>query len=830
VTISALRKGVSRPLFAVLMATSVLTASTIAVPAAAQETKAYDIAAGPLADVLNRFARQAGVELAYPAGLTADLSSSGLHGSFGNAEALSRILAGSGLTFRQTGPRGFTIEPAPQAAGDTVRLGPVRVAGDADRPAIGMEPDATSPVGHFVAARTVTATKTDTPLVEVPQSISVVTREQIVAQGAQTVQEGLRYTPGVTADQQGADTRRDYVMIRGFMAPFLLDGIRGPYEGNLTNGRAESYGLERIEVLRGPSSVLYGQNVPGGLINLVSKRPTADPLREVQLQFGSYKRLQGAFDLSGPLNGEGTFLYRLTGLARDADTQVDHVNNDRLFIAPAFTWKPNDATMLTLLTQYTRDRSATGLGYLPAVGTLYDNPNGRIPTSRFVGEPGFDHYNRDSWSIGYAFEQKLGDHITFRQNLKYTDVDFEYGYLFALGLQPDLRTVNRFGGAGYRDTTLFGVDNHLQADFSTGAVEHVLLAGLDYSRRTLNTALSSVSQPPLDIFQPSYGASVNTPPTTYSQGQREYRTGLYIQDQMKAGQFVLTLGGRQDWSISKTRNRLSLASTRQEDEAFTWRAGITYLAGGGLAPYLSYSESFDPISGADWDGQPFKPTEGRQFEAGIKYQPEGSRSLVTVSVFDLRQRNVTTADLAHQCGTFDDPRCGDFETQTGEVRIRGAELEAKASLGDNFDLTGSATYLATKVVKDNDPELLGKRLTDTPRFQASLWADYRLVNGPLSGITLGGGIRYVGARYGTSSNTLDLPIYGIVPSRVPDVTLFDAVLKYDLAFLTPAMDGVSLTVNASNLFDKTYVAGCQSERTCFYGPRRTVFATINYRF
>lgn len=794
-----------------------------------QAQVAFSIPPGALNQALSAFGRQAGLQVTYLTSIASGKRSPGVSGAATREQALASILQGSGLVYSFPNSTTVAISQPDASAGNAAANGSlvldtITVEGQAE--------SAWGPVNGLIARRSATGTKTDTPILETPQSISVVSRAQIEQQGVQTVQGALRYTPGVTADQQGPDTRRDYIMSRGFRSEVFQDGLRGPFAGIYTDGRSEAYGLERIEALRGPSSVLYGLNPPGGIVNLVSKRPTSEPLREVQFQTGSYGRAEAAFDFGGPIDDKGQFLYRLTGLGRLSGTQVDHVDDDRLFIAPAFTWQPSDDTTLTILGQYIHDNGGTVPQYLPAVGTLYRNPNGKIPVNRFVGEPN-GIFERDFYAIGYNFQHRFNDAFTVRQNLKYSYVTFDDkgpGYIFGLGLQDDLRTLRRWGGAGVRNTGVFAVDNEAEAKFDTGPLRHTVLFGLDYTNINLDTALWSISQPAIDVYNPVYGFWNRSSEWTYAQRQKQDLTGVYLQDQIAFGNWRFTFSGRHDWAESRTTNTLADTSTSTRDTAFTGRVGVNYLLENGITPYISYATSFEPVAGTGWDGSPFKPTEGEQVEGGIKYQPNGFNGFFAVSAFHLIQKNVVTADLAHDCGNWVDPQCGNFDTQTGEIRVRGIEFEARAGITDNLDLIGSYTYLDAKITESNYPDELGRKPTDTPSQQASIWADYRVTEGALAGLSIGGGVRYIGARYGTSNNTLDLPLYGTVPSRIPAVTLVDAAIRYDFGKLRPQLDGLSLAVNASNLFNREHVAGCQSERTCFYGPGRNVFATLKYRW
>lgn len=669
------------------------------------------------------------------------------------------------------------------------------------------------PVQGYVASQSLTGTKTDTPILETPQSISVVTQDQITDQAAQTLNQALRYTPGVFVEPNGVSSRYDETRVRGFTPVQYLDGLVLPYNQFWATSRIEPYGLERIEVLKGPASVLYGQNSPGGLMNMVSKRPTAEPLREVELQTGSLDRLQGAFDLSGPANQEKTLFYRLTGLMLDSDTAVDFTKDKRLYIAPAFTWRPNIDTTLTVLAHYGEDKGSYPHQYLPAQGTLYFNPNGRIPQSRFAGEPGFDSFDRRQYALGYAFEHHLSDVWTVRQNLRYAAADVYLNALRSEGLLPDLTTLMRSAFNIQADVGTFTVDNQAQADFDTGVFRHKLLVGLDYMKTAGDVDIKfAFPAPSINIFNPVYGQAIPALGPFQKNSTDASQLGLYVQDQIRFGRWLLTLGGRYDWADNEVNNLLANTVAARDDKAHTERAGLSYIFDNGVAPYVSYSTSFQPVTDqVDAAGNPFKPTTGTQYEAGIKYQPPGTKSLFTLAAFDITQQNVVTSDPA----TF-------TATQTGEIRVRGFEAEARTSLSESLDLIAGYTYLDSETTQSTNPYEVGRVVPLTPRHQASVWGLHTFRHGPLNGFALGGGVRYVGETYSETQSP--------DPVLVPSYTLVDAVAQYDLGVLDPSLKGARLAVNVKNIFDKYHVTFCYGLAYCSLGAGRTVLATLSYRW
>jgi iron complex outermembrane receptor protein len=672
----------------------------------------------------------------------------------------------------------------------------------------GQTPRGWSPVIGYIPEVSGTATRTDTRLIETPQSVSVITRDQIDAQRAQTLRDALAYTPGVTSSR-GYTTTDDSFFFRGFQGTGQLgsiyrDGLRFG-ANNFAQGLTEPYGLERIEVLRGPASVLYGGAEPGGVLNMISKRPTLVPFREIELSGGSYGHLQAAADFSGPIDEAGVFSYRLTGLWRDSETQYDNIYDRRHYIAPALTWRPTAETSLTLLASYYQGNSVFNYG-LPFQGTVLTNRNGRIPTARFIGEPNFDRYNTEALSLGYAFEHRFNETFTVRQNFRYLFANSDIRDLQFLVLSANQRSITRSAENRRSTSTQFTIDNQIEARFETGPLRHTLLVGLDYADTRL-VDIRGIARPTvssLDLYAPRYGTVFPVAPLGSSTNllSTVAQTGIYAQDQIRiAERLVVLLGGRYDWVDSTQVDRLRRTATAPDDSAFTGRAGLVYLFDNGFAPYASYSTSFQTAVGlASRSGEPFEPTTGQQYEVGIRYQPPGRRSIVTLAAYNLTKQNVTTSD----------PVFAGFFTQQGEVRSRGIEAEAQLALTDNLNLIGAYTYTDSRVTKSNTTDL-GNVPATVPMHQFTLWGDYTIREGALAGLGFGAGMRYSSATYNTANT-----------ARVPDYMVFDAMVRYDIN------EQWRVSLNARNLLDNTYVAACTY--ACFYGERLTVTAALRYRF
>lgn len=649
----------------------------------------------------------------------------------------------------------------------------------------------------------VTGTKTGTPLIETPQSISVITGDQIREQGADSLAQALRYAPGVYGEPFGFEPRFTLLNLRGFPAyttGFYRDGLQLRNPGFAVGYNFEPYGFERLDVLRGPASVLYGQGDPGGLVNFISKRPTLQPFHEVELELGSYNRKQVSADFSGPLDDGGDFAYRLTTLVRDSDTQVDFIPNDRIFIAPALTWRPDVDTTVTFLSYY-QDDEARSSQALPAEGTLFANPHGKIPLNRFMGEPDVDVYNRVEYSLGYLLEHHASDSLIFRQNLRYYASDLDDVTVYSAALRADMRTLDRYVFGSFGDLGGIALDNQAQYTFMTGSMEHVLLVGIDYQNIDVRSFQTFGVAPAIDIFDPVYGADVADPTPFKDADMVQKQLGLYVQDQIDlTDKWVLSLNGRYDWATTETVDNLWGADTDQDDDAFSGRAGVVYLADNGLAPYFSYSESFLPVLGTDANGDAFVPERGKQYEAGIKYQPRGARSYVTLAVFDLTKENVLQYDPA----TF-------IPGQTGQIRSRGIELEGIASFDSGLDLIASYTLLDMEITESVNPVEVGKQPAQVPEHKLSVWADYRMANG----FGIGGGVRYNGEQYGDTANTLE----------VPDSTLFDLAFYYDWG-------KYQFALNVQNVTDEEYVATCfvRGGNFCTFGQGRTIAGNLRYRW
>jgi iron complex outermembrane receptor protein len=799
-------RAVDRILRPSLMALAIALSIPMASPAlhaAEQSQLAYDLPSAPLATTLNQIASQAGIALAIDPALVSGRTAAPVKGQYDALGALQAALRGSGLQLQQSSVGSYSLVATPEGSLALPETS-INAAGEYE--------SAWGASTGYVATRTAAGTKTDTPIVETARSLSVITRQQLDDRQVLNLNDALRYTAGVQSSGYGSDSRADWLRVRGFDPTQFLDGLALP-KGSFANPKVEPWNLERITVLRGPASSVYGQTPPGGMLDMVSRRPQAERAHQIEVQAGSNEHKQINFDSTGKIDDEGRFLYRISGVVRDSNSPIDHIPDKRYNIAPSLTWNVDEDTKLTFISQYTRDDTGITGQFLPLQGTKLPSAAGKISHHKNLGEPDWDFYDRTYYALGYAFEHRLNDTWQFRQNLRYTknDLSFQAVNVGTFNTVDADGNVNRESGIINEDISQFAVDNNFQADFDTGAVSHTLLLGLDHQRANTNYQwLYGLGVPPINVNRPVYGADMSGVSyiTLQDFNQKTQQTGVYVQDQMSLDNWRLTLGGREDWVHTGTRFNVNNATSTQRDKAFSGNVGLSYVFDNGVTPYISYTESFQPTMGADARAaQSFAPTEGRQYEVGVKYQPVGSQTLLTAAVYDLTQQNVRVTE-------------GSITRQVGELQVRGLELEASTQLTDNFKAIASYTYTDTEITKGLATDV-GNRMALIPRNQATLWADYTWHNGLLDGFGVGGGVRYVGDTYGNTANTS--------VAHVSSYTVYDASAHYDLGRLDNSMKGLSVAVEAKNLFNKDYLANCDGF-WCYYGDERNVVASVNYKF
>jgi iron complex outermembrane receptor protein len=690
-------------------------------------------------------------------------------------------------------------QSASAASRRSAQRGPVEP--EAAAPA-GVRPEtATGPVRGYLANQSGTGTKADTPLRETPQSITVVTADRVADQGALTVQETVRYVPGVFADAYGPDSRGDYPRIRGQDPNIYLDGTRVVNTFTFNEWRPDPYTLERIEVLRGPSSVLYGDTSTAGLLNLISKRPQAEESREIGVQYGSFNRKQLQLDSTGKLTKDGEWLYRFIGVFRDSDSQTDYVSDDRVVLAPSLTWRPTMNTSWTVLGTYQKDTTGSSTAFLPHEGTLFAGPNGLIPVRRFSSEPSYDRYQTETGAISSLFEHSFNNALTVRQNTRYAHIEGIYRTMYPdvysdpanPFLDPARRTVARFVSGRKTTKNSLTSDTNAEIKFATGAITHKALLGVDY--RGLQERASSgagYDPTPFDLYAPVYDGVV-APALSAEPDVRQSQLGLYAQDQMRLGRLLAVFGLRHDRVTSNVQG-----SPSENTSATTGRAALMYELPFGLTPYVTYAQSFNPIFGSGVCATICQPQRGEMVELGFKYNPVPGTA-INGAIFDITERNRLAADPTNPL----------ISVQTGQVRIRGAELEVLSRVTPDLDLIGAYAYVDARVQSGDNA---GKHVETVPEHQASLWAKYRLTALGLPGVTVGGGVRYIGPSW-DGTDTI----------RTPEHTLFDAMIRYE--------NGPwRFQVNAINIADKRHVTTCLARGDCFFGIGRTILSSLTYKF
>lgn len=659
------------------------------------------------------------------------------------------------------------------------------------------------------------ATKTDAPVIETPQSVTTISRKQLDDQNPGTVKEALNYTAGVlsTPDTNG---RYDSVFMRGFggfgtstRIVDFLDGLKLPRGQAFALPSVDPFLLDRVEVLKGPSAVLYGQTSPGGLIDQMSRTPGADFRGEARIEGGNPGRLQGGVTTQGAIDDQGHWRYGISANGRRADSRYDDVEEERVAVAPVVSWRPSADTTMTLRAFYQYDPEGGYFNSIYPKSLAPDAYKSALDRDLNMGDPGFDDYERRQFAIGYDFEHRFNDLVSIGSKTRYSALDLDFqslqmaGAITSAGLIPRLavRSVEEVGGVSS--------DNHLRFDFATGTVDHTVLAGVDFQRSSSDWEYRFGAASTLDVADPTYGVAVGSLTTIIDSKQTLRQTGVYLQDQIAYGGLRVVLGTRHDWTEQETENRLAGTSSRQSSDAGSHRVGLLYKFDNGLAPYASYSTSFEPTVGVDVAGAPFEPTEAKQWEVGLKYEPAFVDALFTVSAFHIRQTNVLTPDATTG-----------FNVQQGEVRSRGLEFEARGQLTPDLELIAALTLLDTEVTKSTVATTIGKRPQAVPTYHGSAWANYAFDGGALDGLTLGAGVRVVGASFADDANTIETDGYVLV----------DAMARYDLEKLGPSLRGVTATLNVTNLFDKEYYSSCTSNFYCQYGNGAQALLGLRYEW
>ena len=651
-----------------------------------------------------------------------------------------------------------------------------------------------------VTASQYAGTKTETPLIETPQPITVITSDQFISQGAISISDTVKYGASVLANPYGRDTRVDGFNIRGIDALQFRDGMRDifSYYASITS---DPYNFSRVEIVRGPASVLYGQGSIGGLVNLVSKTPEFKTGGELKLVYGSFDRKEAMGDVNIAL--ADNLAIRAVARVRDADTFVDHVPDDRVMFAPSIRWQPTPDTDIVLTGLYQEDDTGSTSQFLPIVGTFRPNivAGEQLDRYTFVGKPGWDRYNGRSLQGGGSITHAFSDNVRLSLKARYIDSDLEYFTHYADSytnpLDPfsvygtDGRTIGLTADASDARMNVFSTDNNLQVNFNTGAnIEHKLLVGIDYSWNKVGKRYDGGSQL-VDLYDIDYDALLTYDPTGPFAYESQKQLGIYVQDQIRFYDRVsLVLGARRD--------RVT-GSSGQKDNATTFRAGIIGEIGAGFSPFFSYTESFLPVAGnIQGPGgvpiSPYRPMTGTQYEVGVKWQPTPG-TLVTVTGFHIKERNRVLYLAANAT------------TQSGELTTKGFEIEASHTLPGNFELLANYGYSKLKSEVNTNLDYM-------PRHTASIWSTKTFGLPDAAQLRLGGGVVYNGKSVSTSS------LWSITtPSR----TTVDALAEI-------SWQNWRFAINATNLLNNKFYASCLARGDCFMGAPRNVMGTVGFRF
>ncbi|NVN63147.1 TonB-dependent siderophore receptor [Pseudomonas putida] len=787
------RHPLSRALHAALLG---LAVSTYALPSLAQPLSAdhnaplkqWGIPAGPLAPALDRFAREAGISLSFDAQNVANRNTNGVQGALDTRSALSSLLRGTELQFEPQGPNAYLVIPQPKPAGplelgatEDYRLAPVIINAKVKASA---DDDANS----VVAKELWVGGKVATSILNTPASVSVVTNKEMQQRSVSTTEEALQYTPGVVSDYYGSDDRNDYFLIRGFQATTYRDGLT---LSSMRGVREDPYAYERIEILRGANSTLFGPADPGGSVNFVTKQPRFEKFGQGYVTYGSYDHAETGIDVGDALNDEQTLAGRFTAKMQNSDREYDHSQDDNRFVMGGLTWAPTDFTSATVVLDYLKTNSSPNSGGYP-LDKEYDR-------SDFYGEPSYNFHNVERTSLSGNITHDFDNGFTLRSNLRYSELSDDFGYAYLSDNASRVgTTIPRYVFGTDSDADQLNGNLMLQYDAQFEHIDSSTLVGVEYLDSTTKQSSVYGLAPSIDIANPVF-TGVPGGITPYTRKKNDATTkAVFLQQNLSFfDRVIATAGVRNDSMDLSSKEYIGGEQTEKDNFSETsYRAALTYIVNDEVSTYVSMVESVSPPQVG------VTPQTGKQYEVGIKYSPMGMDALFSAAVYDLTQENVTIAVVLPS---------GIIEQQTvGESRVRGLDLEAKAQVTQDISVIGAYSYMESEVLRGSlydGSSLKGNEFTTAPKHTASLWSYYDI---PGTDVSVGLGARYVGAYYMDAANT----------KKSDGTTLFDAALNYKIA------KGTDLALNVSNLFDEQHVVG--SGTANYYNPGREVTAKLSY--
>lgn len=659
------------------------------------------------------------------------------------------------------------------------------------------EGEPTAPTEGYVAKAAAAGTKTATPVLETQRSVSVVTRDEIEDRGAQTLGQALSTTAGLVGEPYGGDPRFDSPVLRGFdmRNAQYLNGLRLMRSSGAPS--YDIYGLERVEVLKGPASSLYGSGTPAGVINMVQKHAQFKDAYEAGTGFSLDGDKEVFLDANKVFSD--TLATRFTGKLSDTEEDIDELTNKRGYLGLATRWSPTDGTTVDFLASYQKDSPITPAG-IPF--DLTGQGNDDSLRDLYIGDPAIDESDRRMSNIGYELHHEFDNGWALDQSARFQKFDWDYTGFYVSGFTAP-STVNRGVIFQDEDTWTANLDTRFSGEVDTGPVSHKLLFGLDLRKYDDNTTTEFATSSALDITSPT-SATVGAPWYTLTEDLTLEQVGIYAQDELAIDNWRATLGLRHDWADQQGTSTNNFSGTEiidQSDSATTGNVGLSYLFDSGFAPYVSYATSFDPEIGTDIGGNVLKPTTGEQWEIGVKYQPTSFDGLFSIALYDLTQDNVSVTVTEGGVSGI---------RQIGQVKSRGIEIEGAAEIAMGWSVKAAYSYNDAEQVGTND----GKMPANMPRHSGSVWLAYDFAEDTaLAGLSVAGGIRYIGERFGDNANTYEL----------------DPVALVDLAAKYKVTDKATLAVNLNNLTDETYVANCGSFG-CYYGAGRSVMGTLTVRW